>query len=122
MGTHKIGPALAAARTSVVEPAEQPRCRGWPWRRSLRKRACPGGVVNVITTARPRAVMAPPIADPRTRKVSFTGSTEVGRQFVQQGAEQVLRMSMELGQRAVLDLRGCSAGEDAYWGRGLHER
>jgi succinate-semialdehyde dehydrogenase/glutarate-semialdehyde dehydrogenase len=60
----------------------------------------PAGVVNVITTSRTGAVMGPVIADPRVRKLSFTGSTEVGRHLLRQAADNVLKCSMELGGNA----------------------
>src|SRR5204863_331487 len=60
----------------------------------------PGGVVNVITARSSGRTMEPLIKDPRTRKLSFTGSTEVGRTLIQQSADQVLRVSMELGGNA----------------------
>ena len=61
---------------------------------------CPAGVLNVITAKRSGAVIEPLLKDPRTRKLSFTGSTEVGRTLIEQSAEQVLRVSMELGGNA----------------------
>jgi succinate-semialdehyde dehydrogenase/glutarate-semialdehyde dehydrogenase len=60
----------------------------------------PGGVLNVITASSSGEVMEPLIKDPRTRKLSFTGSTEVGRKLIEQSAEQILRVSMELGGNA----------------------
>jgi succinate-semialdehyde dehydrogenase/glutarate-semialdehyde dehydrogenase len=60
----------------------------------------PGGVVNVVTARSSGATMEPLIKDPRTRKLSFTGSTEVGRTLIEQSAEQILRVSMELGGNA----------------------
>src|SRR5262249_57499176 len=59
-----------------------------------------GGVLNVITSRHAGAVIGPLLRDPRTRKLSFTGSTEVGRKLIEQSAEQVLRVSMELGGNA----------------------
>src|SRR3954463_11772736 len=60
----------------------------------------PDGVLNVITTSTTGKVMEPLIRDPRLRKLSFTGSTEVGKRLVEQSAEQLLRVSMELGGNA----------------------
>jgi succinate-semialdehyde dehydrogenase/glutarate-semialdehyde dehydrogenase len=60
----------------------------------------PGGVLNVITAHRSAAVIEPLLKDPRTRKLSFTGSTEVGRALIEQSAQQILRVSMELGGNA----------------------
>ncbi len=66
----------------------------------LEEAGLPGGVVNVITAKSSGAIMEPLIKDPRTRKLSFTGSTEVGKKLIEQSAEQVLRVSMELGGNA----------------------
>jgi succinate-semialdehyde dehydrogenase / glutarate-semialdehyde dehydrogenase len=66
----------------------------------LEQAGLPGGVLNVITAKRSGAVIEPLLKDPRTRKLSFTGSTEVGRRLIEQSAEQVLRVSMELGGNA----------------------
>jgi succinate-semialdehyde dehydrogenase/glutarate-semialdehyde dehydrogenase len=66
----------------------------------LEEAGLPGGVVNVITASKSGAIMEPLIKDPRTRKMSFTGSTPVGKTLIQQGSEQVLKMSMELGGNA----------------------
>ena len=66
----------------------------------LERAGLPGGVLNVITSRRSGEVIEPLLKDPRTRKLSFTGSTEVGRKLIEQSAEQVLRVSMELGGNA----------------------
>src|SRR3712207_8616135 len=68
--------------------------------RILEESGLPGGVLNVVTSSSSRSIMAPIISDPRARKLSFTGSTEVGRKLIEQSAEQVLRVSMELGGNA----------------------
>src|SRR3712207_6423755 len=68
--------------------------------RILEESGLPGGVLNVVTSSSSRSIMAPLIKDPRTRKLSFTGSTEVGRKLIEQSAEQVLKVSMELGGNA----------------------
>ncbi len=100
MGTRKIGPALAAGCTCVVKPAKQTPLSMLALAQILEEAGLPAGVVNVIVASRSGAIMDPLIGDPRTRKLSFTGSTEVGKQLIRQGAEQVLRMSMELGGNA----------------------
>src|SRR5207302_8230309 len=66
----------------------------------LTEAGLPDGVLNIVTTKRTGAVMEPLIRDPRLRKLSFTGSTEVGKKLVEQSAEQLLRVSMELGGNA----------------------
>jgi succinate-semialdehyde dehydrogenase / glutarate-semialdehyde dehydrogenase len=100
MGTRKVGPAIAAGCTCVVKPAKQTPLSMLAMAQILEEAGLPGGVVNVITASKSGSVMQPLIEDPRTRKLSFTGSTEVGKQLIKQGAEQVLRMSMELGGNA----------------------
>lgn len=100
MGTRKVAPAIAAGCTMVVKPAKQTPLSMLAMARILEEAGLPGGVCNVITARSSGEVMAPLIADPRTRKLSFTGSTEVGRKLIEQSAEQVLRVSMELGGNA----------------------
>ncbi len=100
MGTRKIGPAIAAGCTMVVKPAKLTPLSMLMLARILEQAGLPGGVLNVITARSSGAVMEPVIRDPRTRKLSFTGSTEVGRKLIEQSAEQVLRVSMELGGNA----------------------
>jgi succinate-semialdehyde dehydrogenase/glutarate-semialdehyde dehydrogenase len=100
MGTRKIGPAVAAGCTMVVKPAKQTPLSMLALAGILEEAGLPGGVVNVITARSSGSVMEPVIRDPRTRKLSFTGSTEVGRKLIEQSAEQVLRVSMELGGNA----------------------
>lgn len=100
MGTRKIGPALAAGCTCLVKPAEQTPLSMLALLGILRQAGVPDGVVSVITTAHPGSTMAPLLADPRVRKLSFTGSTEVGRYLLAQCAPTVKRTSMELGGNA----------------------
>ena len=100
MGTRKIGPALAAGCTMVVKPAIQTPLTMLALVELLSDCGVPAGVVNVITTARTGDVIEPIIRDPRLRKLTFTGSTPVGRKLVEQSAEQLLRVSMELGGNA----------------------
>jgi succinate-semialdehyde dehydrogenase / glutarate-semialdehyde dehydrogenase len=100
MGTRKVGPAIAAGCTMVVKPAKQTPLSMLAMAKILEEAGLPGGVLNVITAKSSGATMAPLIADPRTRKLSFTGSTEVGRKLIAQSAEQVLKVSMELGGNA----------------------
>ncbi|MCX0272638.1 NAD-dependent succinate-semialdehyde dehydrogenase [Nocardia zapadnayensis] len=100
MGARKIGPALAAGCTSVVKPAEQTPLCTLALARILHEAGVPAGVVNVVTTSDPGALMTPLIHDPRSRKLSFTGSTAVGKKLLEQCARTVMRTSMELGGNA----------------------
>jgi succinate-semialdehyde dehydrogenase / glutarate-semialdehyde dehydrogenase len=100
MGTRKIAPAIAAGCTMVVKPARQTPLSMLALAKVLAEAGLPGGVLNVITTSRSGAAIEPLLRDPRTRKLSFTGSTEVGRALIEQSAQQVLRVSMELGGNA----------------------
>jgi succinate-semialdehyde dehydrogenase / glutarate-semialdehyde dehydrogenase len=100
MGTRKIAPAIAAGCTMVVKPAKQTPLSMLALARILEQAGLPGGVLNVITASSAGAVIEPLLKDPRTRKLSFTGSTEVGRTLIEQSAQQVLRVSMELGGNA----------------------
>ena len=100
MGTRKIGPAIAAGCTMVVKPARLTPLSMLSLAQVLQRAGLPAGVLNVITSSSSGEVMEPLIRDPRTRKLSFTGSTEVGRALLEQAAEQILRVSMELGGNA----------------------
>jgi succinate-semialdehyde dehydrogenase/glutarate-semialdehyde dehydrogenase len=100
MGTRKIGPAVAAGCTMVVKPATLTPLSMYALAGILAEAGLPPGVLNVITTSRSGAVVEPLIRDFRLRKLSFTGSTEVGRKLVEQSAQQLLRVSMELGGNA----------------------
>jgi succinate-semialdehyde dehydrogenase/glutarate-semialdehyde dehydrogenase len=100
MGTRKIGPAIAAGCTMVVKPASQTPLSMLALAQILEEAGLPGGVLNLITTSSSGGTMGPLIADPRARKLSFTGSTEVGRKLIEQSAQNVLRVSMELGGNA----------------------
>ena len=100
MATRKIAPALAAGCTVVIKPAELTPLTTLYLAKVLEEVGVPAGVVNVITTSTSGAVSAPIIADPRLRKLSFTGSTQVGIQLLKQSADTVLRTSMELGGNA----------------------
>jgi succinate-semialdehyde dehydrogenase / glutarate-semialdehyde dehydrogenase len=100
MGTRKLAPAIAAGCTMVVKPAQQTPLSMLALAQILADAGLPGGVLNVITARHSGAVIEPLLRDERTRKLSFTGSTEVGRTLIEQSAEQVLRVSMELGGNA----------------------
>jgi succinate-semialdehyde dehydrogenase/glutarate-semialdehyde dehydrogenase len=100
MATRKIAPAIAAGCTAVVKPAELTPLTTLYFARLLEESGLPKGVLNVITTSTSGDVSAPIIADPRLRKLSFTGSTGVGVRLLKQAADNVLRTSMELGGNA----------------------
>ncbi|GLY64584.1 NAD-dependent succinate-semialdehyde dehydrogenase [Amycolatopsis taiwanensis] len=100
MGGRKIGPAIAAGCTMVIKPAEQTPLSMLALAEILAEAGLPDGVLNVVTTTDPGGVMEPLIRDGRARKLSFTGSTAVGRKLLEQCADKVLRTSMELGGNA----------------------
>lgn len=100
MATRKIAPALAAGCTVVVKPAELTPLTTLYLAKIFDEVGLPAGVLNVLTTSTSGAVSGPIIADPRLRKLSFTGSTPVGVALLKQAADTVLRTSMELGGNA----------------------
>src|SRR5665213_2979421 len=102
MGTRKIGPAVAAGCTMVVKPAKQTPLSMLALAKIFEDAGLPAGVLNVVTTSRSGAVTDPLFDDPRLRKLSFTGSTEVGRVLAKRAMDQLLRVSMELGGNAAL--------------------
>ena len=100
MGTRKIGPAIAAGCTMVVKPAQQTPLSMLAFAKILEECGLPAGVLNLITASSASATTGPLISDSRLRKLSFTGSTEVGRMLMSQASETLLRLSMELGGNA----------------------
>ena len=100
MATRKLGPALAAGCTAIVKPATETPLTTLLIAGMLEEAGVPPGVVGVLTTTRPREVVATMVDDPRVRKLSFTGSTEVGRQLLALAARSVVNVSMELGGNA----------------------
>jgi succinate-semialdehyde dehydrogenase/glutarate-semialdehyde dehydrogenase len=100
MATRKIAPALAAGCTVVVKPAALTPLTTLFFATLLEEAGLPAGVVNVVSTTTSGKVAGPIIADSRLRKLSFTGSTEVGRKLIAQAADGILRVSMELGGNA----------------------
>ncbi|MFC5994766.1 NAD-dependent succinate-semialdehyde dehydrogenase [Pseudonocardia hispaniensis] len=100
MGTRKIGPAVAAGCAMVIKPATQTPLSMLALGAILAEAGLPDGVLNIITTSDAGGVMEPLIRDGRARKLSFTGSTAVGRKLLEQAADKVLRTSMELGGNA----------------------
>jgi succinate-semialdehyde dehydrogenase/glutarate-semialdehyde dehydrogenase len=102
MGARKIGPAVAAGCTMVIKPAAQTPLSMLKLAELMTEAGLPAGVLNVVTTSDAGGVMEPLIKDGRARKLSFTGSTPVGKKLIEQSADQVLRTSMELGGNAPL--------------------
>ena len=100
MATRKIAPALAAGCTCVLKPATETPLTAYAVARLLAEAGVPDGVVNVITTSRNAEVTNAMLDDPRVRKLSFTGSTNVGRILLRKAADQVIHSSMELGGNA----------------------
>jgi succinate-semialdehyde dehydrogenase/glutarate-semialdehyde dehydrogenase len=116
MATRKIGPAVAAGCTMVLKPAKQTPLSALALAEILSEAGLPPGVLNVITSSSSGAISEPLIADPRLRKLSFTGSTEVGRGLIEQSAGQLLRVSMELGGNAPFIVFGDADIDDAVDG------
>jgi succinate-semialdehyde dehydrogenase / glutarate-semialdehyde dehydrogenase len=100
MGTRKVGPAIAAGCTIVMKPAQQTPLSMLALGQILERAGLPGGVFNILTTSSSSKTTGPLIEDPRLRKLSFTGSTEVGRKLIEASARNVLKTSMELGGNA----------------------
>jgi succinate-semialdehyde dehydrogenase/glutarate-semialdehyde dehydrogenase len=100
MATRKIGPALAAGCTVVLKPAKETPLSALAIAAALQEAGVPEGVVNVLPTTKPGPLVAAMLADPRVRKLSFTGSTEVGRGLLHTAADTVTNCSMELGGNA----------------------
>ena len=100
MGTRKIGPAIAAGCTMVVKPAHETPLTMLALAALLEEVGLPRGVLNVVTTTDSGGVCEPLIRDSRLRKLTFTGSTAVGKVLVGQASDQLLRVSMELGGNA----------------------
>jgi succinate-semialdehyde dehydrogenase/glutarate-semialdehyde dehydrogenase len=100
MGTRKVGPAVAAGCTIVMKPAQQTPLSMLALGQILEEAGLPGGVFNILTTSSSGKTTGPLIQDPRLRKLSFTGSTEVGRTLIEASAQNVLKSSMELGGNA----------------------
>ncbi len=99
MITRKIAPALAAGCTVIVKPAEQTPLTACLLMDIFREAGIPDGVINLVTGSDPRAIGEVLLSDPRVRKVTFTGSTEVGKEIMRKAAATVKRISLELGGR-----------------------
>ncbi len=100
MMTRKLGPAMAAGCTSVVKPASATPLTAALIVRAIEDAGTPPGVVNLITSRSSGMVAKELFSDPRVRKISFTGSTEVGKELIRLSADQVKRLSLELGGHA----------------------
>jgi succinate-semialdehyde dehydrogenase / glutarate-semialdehyde dehydrogenase len=100
MATRKIGPALAAGCTAILKPASETPLTALAIADLLGEAGTPPGVINVIPSDRSSTVVAAMVNDPRVRKLSFTGSTEVGKKLLRLAADSVVNPSMELGGNA----------------------
>ena len=130
MGTRKVGPAIAAGCTVVIKPASQTPLSMLALGQILEECGLPGGAFNIVTTSSSSDVTGPLIDDPRLRKLSFTGSTEVGRKLIAAcGRERAEGVDGAGRQRPLPRLRrrrrrrrrrGRAAGQDAQHRRGLH--
>jgi succinate-semialdehyde dehydrogenase/glutarate-semialdehyde dehydrogenase len=100
MATRKIAPAVAAGCTMVLKPAELTPLTALLFAQVMQEAGLPDGVLNVIPTMSPGPVTEPLLRDPRLRKLSFTGSTPTGRRLIAASAQNILRVSMELGGNA----------------------
>jgi succinate-semialdehyde dehydrogenase/glutarate-semialdehyde dehydrogenase len=100
MATRKIAPALAAGCTVILKPASETPLTAYAMARLASEAGVPPGVINVLTTSQPGPVVSAMLADPRVRKLSFTGSTGVGRMLLAEAAKSVVSCSMELGGNA----------------------
>ncbi len=143
MATRKLAPALAAGCTAIVKPASLTPLTALAITELMAEAGVPDGVVNTLTTTSSGKIVGQLLADPRVRKLSFTGSTEVGKILLRQAADQVLKCSMELGGNAPVivfddadvDLaldgvmvakmrnggQACTAANRVYVQRGLHD-
>ncbi|QPC91529.1 NAD-dependent succinate-semialdehyde dehydrogenase [Mesorhizobium sp. INR15] len=100
MATRKIAPALAAGCTVILKPASETPLTAYALAALYSEAGVPPGVVNVVTTTNPGPLASAMLADPRVRKLSFTGSTGVGRTLLGEAAKHVISCSMELGGNA----------------------
>ena len=100
MATRKVAPAIAAGCTMVLKPAKLTPLTAQLFAQTMLDAGLPAGVLNVVSSASASGISGPLLADPRLRKVSFTGSTPVGKRLMADAAQNVLRTSMELGGNA----------------------
>ncbi|MFL6620326.1 MAG: NAD-dependent succinate-semialdehyde dehydrogenase [Povalibacter sp.] len=116
MATRKIAPALAAGCTCILKPAEETPLTAFAVAQIMLEAGIPAGVVNVITTSDPGLVVKAMLHDSRVRKLSFTGSTEVGRILLREAADTIINCSMELGGNAPFIVLDDANIEDAVTG------
>lgn len=100
MATRKVAPAVAAGCTMVLKPAKLTPLTAQYFAQTMLDAGLPKGVLNVVSGKSASAISEPLLADARLRKLSFTGSTPVGRTLLKGAADNVLRTSMELGGNA----------------------
>jgi succinate-semialdehyde dehydrogenase / glutarate-semialdehyde dehydrogenase len=100
MGTRKIGPAVAAGCTMVVKPAQQTPLSMFALAAIMTEAGLPDGVLNVVTSSNAGEVTGPLFDDSRLRKMSFTGSTPIGKKLMEQASKKLIKCSMELGGNA----------------------
>ena len=100
MATRKIGPALAAGCPVILKPASETPLTAYALAALLQEAGVPAGVVNVLTTSHSGSLVSALLRDPRVRKLSFTGSTDVGRVLLREAADNIVNCSMELGGNA----------------------
>ncbi len=100
MATRKVGPAIAAGCTMVLKPAKLTPLTSQLFAQTMMEAGLPAGVLNVVSSKSASGISGPLMQDSRLRKVSFTGSTPVGKQLLKDAANNVLRTSMELGGNA----------------------
>jgi succinate-semialdehyde dehydrogenase/glutarate-semialdehyde dehydrogenase len=116
MGTRKVGPAIAAGATTVIKPAQYTPLSMLAMAQILEECGLPAGALNIVTSSKSSDVTKPLIGDRRLRKLSFTGSTEVGRILIAAAADNVLKVSMELGGNAPFLVFGDADVDDAIEG------
>ena len=100
MATRKVAPAVAAGCTMVLKPAKLTPLTAQLFAQTMREAGLPAGVLNVVASSSASGISGPLLKDSRLRKVSFTGSTPVGKRLMADAAQNVLRTSMELGGNA----------------------
>lgn len=100
MATRKAGPAFAAGNVAILKPSVDTPMTALLWAQIMAEAGLPAGVLSVLPSSHSREITGPLLQDPRMRKVSFTGSTAVGKAILKEAAENVLRTSMELGGNA----------------------
>lgn len=100
MATRKAGPAFAAGNVAILKPSKDTPLTALLFAQIMKEAGLPNGVLAVIPSEKSREITGPLIQDPRMRKISFTGSTAVGKALLKEAADNVLRTSMELGGNA----------------------